>query len=92
MHNDSLRWRWRLRSLTQDHRPFSPRSTSPLPEFDRLNALPLKDQSSPHWSRTLVGNARLRELLRVFPSVKDLNLSEGLAVLVVSKSLLPGMT
>jgi hypothetical protein len=83
MHNDTLRWRWRLRSLTQDHRPFSPWSTSPLAEFDRLNDLPFKDQNSPHWLRTMIGNARLRELLRVSPSVKDLYLSEGLAVLVV---------
>jgi hypothetical protein len=81
MHSDSLRWRWRLRSLTQDHRPFPPRS--PLAEFDCLNDLPFKDRNSPHWLRTMIGNARLRELLRVLPSVKDLYLSEGLVVLVV---------
>ena len=71
---------WRLRSLTQDHRPFSPQSR--LASFDRLNDLPFKDQISPYQIWT-IGNTRWVDLLRVFASVENLYLSEGLAVLVV---------
>jgi len=71
---------WRLRSLTQDCRPFSPRSR--LADFDRLNDLPFKDQDPWGHIRT-IGNARWLELVRYFASVENLYLSEGLAILVV---------
>jgi len=71
---------WRLRSLTQDCCPFSPRSR--LANFDRLNDLPFKDQDPWGHIRT-IGNARWLELLRYFASVENLYLSEGLAILVV---------
>jgi len=72
---------WRLQSLTQDHRPFSPRSR--LAEFDRLNDLPFKDKYCLYGIRRRIGNARWLELLRLFTSVENLYLSERVAVLAV---------
>jgi len=70
---------WRLQSLTQDHRPFPPRSR--VAKFGLFD-LPLKDQNSRRQIRT-IGNARWLELLRFFTSVENLYLSEGVAVFVV---------
>jgi len=70
---------WRLRSLTQGRRPFSP--LSPLANFDHLKDRGNKDQYTPPWAYCKE-NARWLELLRVFASVENLYLSSGPAAFV----------
>jgi len=70
---------WRLQSLTQGRRPFSP--LSPLPNFDHLNDRGNKARYTPSWAYCKE-NARWLELLRVFASVETLYLPSEIAAFV----------
>ena len=70
---------WRLRALTQDHRP------SPLANFDRLGYLLYRDRdeiTSP-WVNCGIGIRNTRQLLRFFAFVERLYLSKEVAIQVV---------
>jgi len=53
---------WRLRSMTQDRRPFSPRSG--LASFDRLNDLSFKDLAKSHRKRPMARTFAVFRLCR----------------------------